>query len=308
VQLFSHLFRRFIGLLLIVYGAATLSFAAAYLAPGDPADAAFARSTAPPSVIEQRRQDLGLDRPVLVQYRDYISNLLTGSLGTSWQVGIPVNELLKNQFRPTANLAAASMLVALLIGGLLGLFPLYVESTLASVIRAFNSLLLSFPVMFSGVLLIWFFAVQLGWLPATGQGQLSSIILPALTVGLSAAGSIALSLDAGLASTLQQPFVLAAYARGLNKNQVILKHALPVGILPTLNLIALQVGFLLSGTVVTESLFARQGLGRLLLNAVLEKDLPVIQGVIVLSALVYGVLALLTDLLQAVIDPRVRAL
>ncbi len=299
--------RRALGVLLALWAAVTLVFFAMHVVPGDPVEAALSQSTASPDVLARRRAALGLDQPVLVQYGRYLLNLARGDLGISWQGDQPVAWLIGEQLPATLSLAAAGMAVALLIGGALGIGAALGRGSIVSVVlRSAAGLLLSVPVMFSGTLLIWLFAVRLGWLPAVGRGSVAHLILPACVVGLSVAGGVARTVDAGTTEAMREQFVITAWAKGLSRWQIVWRHALRVGLLPTLDVIALQFAFLLGGTVVTETLFARQGIGRLLVSAVLDKNLPVVQGVVVLALLAYGLLNFCADISHAWLDPRVR--
>lgn len=302
-----YVLRRVGGVVLTLWAAITVVFFAMQLIPGDPAEAALSQTTVPDAVLEQRREALGLDQPLAARYSTYLSGLLRGDLGLSWMAGQPVSLLIGQQIGPTVALALGGLAVAVAAGGLLGLLAvLGGETWLGEVSRSATGLLLALPVMFTGTLAVWLFAIVLGWLPATGQQGLASLILPSLVVGASAAGGIARTVEAGVSEALRQPFVPLAAAKGLTRAGVMIRHALRVGLLPTLDVIALQFGFLLGGTVVTENLFARQGVGRLLLRAVLDQDLPVVQGVVILSAVTYAVLNLGADVAKAWLDPRVQ--
>lgn len=300
--------RRLIGMGLALLVAITLVFLTLHLVPGDPAEAALSQSIATQDMLERRREALGLDRPLPVQYGRYLFNLVRGDLGLSWSAGQSVGLLIGQQLGATVRLATSGMLVAVVLGGGLGvLAAVHRDDWLADISRGLTGFSLALPVMFSGTLVIWIFAIWLEVLPATGQGRGVHLVLPAFVLGISAAGGIARAVDAGVTRALGQQFVRTALAKGLTRRRALFRHALRVGLLPTLDVIALQFGYLLGGTVVVESVFARQGLGRLLLAAVLDKDLPVVQGVVVFSAVVYSLLNLLADLAHAWLDPRVRA-
>ncbi len=303
----NFVIRRILGLGLSLWAAVTLTFWALHFAPGDPAEAVLSQSSVPRDVIEQRREALGLHLPLIVQYTRYLSSLLCGDLGLSWSGGQPVGFLIGQQVGATISLAVGGMAVAVTLGFFLGLSAAVGRSrVLASASRGIVGFMLSIPVMFSGTLLVWLFSVQLGWLPATGQGDLKHLLLPALVVGCSVSAGIARAVDAGVSETLCQPFVRAALAKGCSWRRVLWRHVLRVGLLPTIDIVALQSGYLLGGTVVAESVFVRQGLGRLLVNAVLSQDLPVVRGVVALTAISYGLLNLLADIAHVVLDPRVR--
>jgi ABC-type dipeptide/oligopeptide/nickel transport system permease component len=299
--------RRLFGALLSLWAAITLAFLVLHLTPGDPAEAALSQSTAPQDSLEQRREALGLDLPLPVQYGHFWLNLVRGDLGVSWAAGQPVSTLIGQQLGATVSLAAGGMAAAVIMGVGLGLLAVANQGNLISeVSRGAAGFMLGMPVVFSGILLIFIFSIRLDWLPATGQGTFRQLVLPSLVVGLSAAGGIARAVDTGVSETLSQPFMRAARAKGLSPAQALRRHAVRVGLLPTLDIIALQFGFLLGGAVVTETIFARQGLGRVMLAAVLNKDLPVVLGVVILAALSYSLLNLLADLSHAWLDPRIR--
>jgi len=291
----------------VLWAAATLTFLALQVIPGDPVAAAMAEANATEDMLARRRAALGLDLPLPMQYIRYLDNLLHGDLGVSWYGGEPVALLLRAYAPFTFNLALGGVLVATILGVNLGMFSVAGgESWRGQIVRSLTGLILSAPVMFTGTLLIWILAIWLPILPATGQGDLSRLVLPVLAVGLTSAGGIARALDASVSGTLGEPFIQTARAKGLKRWQVLWRHALRVGALPVVDMIVLQFGYLAGGAVITESVFARSGLGRLLVAAVLRRDLPVVQGVVLISALAYGLFNLLADLLHAWLDPRLR--
>ncbi len=277
------------------------------LTPGDPAQALLAASGATPEEIAERRAQLGLDDPLPVQYARYLLHLLRGDLGNSWLYGRSVGRMILEQFPPTLELASASMAVGVTVGLGLGILAAVRRSTwLDTAATAMMVLGLSTPTYWSGLLAIHLFSLQLGWLPATGEGDLRHLALPALVLGLALSGSIARLVRARVVEVMEEPFVLAARARGLPPRRVIFVHVLRSALAPALTVVALQFGFLLGGTVVTESVFARRGLGKLAVEAIVWQDLPVMRGVIVVGALVYVLVNLAADLAQAWLDPRLR--
>lgn len=296
------------GLVLTLWIAATVTFAGIRLVPGDPVAAALAEANAPPDVIDRRRAALGLDLPLSRQYTLYLGRLVRGDLGVTWYGGEPVAFAIGQQLPATVNLALSAMGVGILLGfGLGALSATQDNRILGHVSSALTGFSLAAPVIITGPLLIYVFAIQFNWLPATGQGSLRTLVLPAFVLGASVSGGIGRVTRAGLSEALRQPFITAARARGLSRFAVLVRHALPVAIAPALTVIALQFGFLLGGAVVTEAMFARQGVGQLLVDAVLRKDLPLVQGVVLLSALAYGLLNLFADLLHMWLDPRASA-
>ncbi len=301
----ASLLRRLAASLVTAWAAATLVFLAIHVLPGDPAVAALQQSTATERVLEQRRAALGLDRPLAVQYLEYWESLARGDTGVSWATGQPVSVMLAHQLPATVSLAGGGLIVATIIGLFLG-----ITSAAASrgaeklAARLMAGLLLAVPVTVTGTLVILVFGVILGGSSDGGNHATTGLLLPSLVVGLSTAGSIARAADAGLSQALHEPFFRAALARGLPRSRAVRRHGLRIGLLPLLDLLALQFGYLLSGAVVTEVLFARQGVGRLLLAAVLARDLPVVAAIVLLAALAYSLLNLLADTLRVLLDPR----
>jgi ABC-type dipeptide/oligopeptide/nickel transport system permease component len=277
------------------------------LAPGDPAQALLAASGATSEEVAERRADLGLDDPPLIQYGRYLLDLGRCDLGKSWLHGRPVGRMILEQLGPTVALAVAGTAVGVLLGLVLGVMAALHRSTwLDTVATTIAVLSLSTPTYWSGLLAILLFSLQLDWLPATGEGDLRHLVLPALVLGFALSGSIARLVRARVVEVMGEPFVLAARARGLPPRRVIFVHVLRSALAPTLTVVALQFGFLLGGAVVTESVFARRGLGKLAVEAITWRDLPVVRGVVVLGALVYVLVNLAADLAQAWLDPRLR--
>lgn len=299
--------RRLFSVAVVAWAAATLTFFVLQVIPGDPVAAAMAEANATDDMLAQRRAALGLDLPLPLQYSRYLLNLLQGNLGVSWYGGESIALLLQAYAPPTLNLALGGVSIAVVLGVSLGMLSVAGgQRWQGQIVRNVIGIILSTPVMFSGTLLIWVFAIWLSVFPGTGQGDLSHLILPALAVGLTSAGGIARSLDTSVSATLGEPFIQTARAKGLKRWQTLWRHALRVGALPVVDMIALQFGYLAGGAVITESVFARSGLGRLLVDAVLRKDLPVVQGVILVSALAYGLVNLLADIFHAWLDPRLQ--
>jgi len=301
------IFRRLLGIFISAFVAITLSFLALQQVQGDSTEAALFQSTASDDVLERRRDALGLNLPIWTQYGHYLHRLSRGDLGVSWFGGQSVALLIGQQVGPTFSLALSSMLLASVLGLALGILsatgPKY---WMRHVSRILTGTSLALPVIFTGIVLVWVFSVILGWLPATGQGDLEHLVLPTLVVGISVGGGIARAVDAGIREILGQPFMSTALAKGLSRKRALYRHGLRVGLLPVVDVIALETGYLMGGTVITESLFARQGIGRVLVTAILNKDMPVVLGVVVLSVVSYSVLNLLADIMHTWLDPRIR--
>jgi ABC-type dipeptide/oligopeptide/nickel transport system permease component len=277
------------------------------LLPGDPAAAMLSESGGSAEEIAALRTELGLDAPLHVQYLRYLGQLARGNLGVSLFNRQSVAATIAAQFPRTVELALASMLVAVSAGIVLGVLAALSHQTwLDRLVMALAVTGVSVPIYWSGLILIWLLSARLRWLPATGQGSLRHLVMPALVLGLASAGAIARLIRGALLDVLGADYVTTARAKGLQERAVILRHALLNALIPSLTMIALQFGFLLGGTVVTEVIFARQGIGRLVVDAILWKDFPLIQGVVLLTALVYTLVNLSVDLAYAAIDPRIR--
>ena len=277
------------------------------LSPGDPAQALLAASGATSEEVAGRRAQLGLDDPFLVQYARYLLDLIRGDMGKSWLHGRSVGRMIVEQLPATAELATAATAVGVLLGLTLGVLAALRRSTWLDTAATMVAVLgLSTPTYWSGILAILLFSLQLGWLPSAGEGDLRHLVLPALVLGFALSGSIARLVRARVVEVMEEPFVLAARARGLPSWRVIFVHVLRSALSPALTVVALQFGFLLGGAVVTESVFARRGLGQLAVEAIRWRDLPVVRGVVVFGALVYVLVNLVADLAQVWLDPRLR--
>lgn len=303
---------RYIGRKLIIaipvlWGVATLVFVVMRLLPGDPAALMLAEGGGSAQAIAELRASLGFDDPLLIQYGRYLLSLLRGDLGTSLFSQRPVVTVITEQLPSTIELAIAAMLVAVSLGTILGIVAAASRRTwLDNLVRTVSVAGVSVPIFWSALILIWLFSLKLGWLPATGQGKPSHLILPALVLGFASAGAIARLVRASLLEILGHDFVRTARAKGLREGALLMRHALRNAFIPVITVIGLQFSFLLGGTVVTETIFSRQGIGRLMIDAILWKDFPVVQGVVLLAALVYTLVNLSVDVAYTFLDPRIR--
>lgn len=298
--------RRALSALAVVWLAASLAFVALRWAPGDALDATLARSGASEEAISERRAALGLGDPLPLQYARYWLDTIRGRWGASLVSGQPVTDLLAENARPTLTLALATLAVALALGVILGVTAgLGRPAALRWLADAIAALALATPVYWTATLAIYAFTVALGVLPGVGGEGPHALILPALVLGFHTAGSIARVTAASVRDAARGDFVRTARAKGLLEPDV-LDHILRVGLLPVVSVAALQAGFLLGGTVITETIFVRRGLGQVLLSAVINRDYPVVQGLVALSALVYTTLNAAADVLYYRLDPRVR--
>ncbi len=299
--------RRLIGAIPVLWGVVTLVFCIMRVLPGDPAALMLSEGGGSAESIAALRADLGLDAPLLVQYGRYLFDVLRGDLGVSLFTQRSVVATIAEQLPSTIELAVASMLVAILLGTTIGIVTAVKHGTwLDSLGTTLAMTGVSIPVFWSGLLLIWLFSLQLNLLPATGNGGLAHLIMPALVLGFASAGAIARLVRASLLDVLDSDFVNTARAKGLHERTLLLRHALKNAFIPVITIIGLQFGFLLGGTVVTETIFARRGIGRLVLDSILWKDFPVVQGVVLLVALIYTVVNLSVDVAYAYLDPRIH--
>lgn len=278
--------------------AATLVFVALRVLPGDALQTQLQESGASAEIIAERRAALGLDDPLIEQYGRFLGGLLRGDLGVSLLDGRPVTEIIAEQFAPTAALALTALAVASAAGILFGTVAA-LDAPGSRIARLILDLALSTPIYWTGTMAIFIFAVRLDWLPITG------LALPAAVLGFHAGGAVGQVVRAGVRETLALDFVRTARAKGLRESRVIVRHVLRASLLPAVTVIALQAGFLLGGVVITESLFVRPGIGRVLLNATLRQDYPVVQGIVLFGAAVYVVINAAADALYHLLDPRV---
>ncbi len=299
--------RRLFQAAFVLWLVATFTFAALHWTPGDPAQALLAASGASPEEIALRRAQLGLDDPWYEQYARYWLAMLRGDWGESWLHGRSVVRMIAEQMAATVELTLTAMTVGVALGMGLGMLAAMRRSTwVDSLATALAVIGLSTPTYWSGLLAILLFSLRLHWLPAVGAGDWRHLVLPSLVLGFALSGSIARMVRSRVIEVMDEQFVLAARARGLSGRRVFLVHILRPALPAVLMVIAMQFGFLLDGAVVTEMVFARRGLGRLAMQAIFSKDMPVIRGIVVLGALTHVLTNLLADVAQTLLDPRLQ--
>ncbi len=278
-----------------------------YLIPGDPASIYVGESQATPERIAQIRHSLGFDRPLYVQYGDFLWKAVHGNLGRSVQTNRPVAQEVLDRLPNTIQLAVAAMILAILSGVSLGIISGLKQNSWIDTLAMLGALTgVSIPVFWLGLLLIMFFAVRLHWFPATSQPGLRGLVLPAISLALLSTATLARLVRSSIIEVLHLEFLQTTRAKGLRERTVVLRHALPNALIPVITVIGLQFGSLLSGAVITETVFARPGLGKLVVDSIQNKDFPVVQGVILVLAMIYVIVNLLVDLSYAIIDPRIR--
>jgi ABC-type dipeptide/oligopeptide/nickel transport system permease component len=298
--------KRLLGIPPVVFGVLLLTFMLVHLVPGDPVEVMLGES-ASGADRAQLRAELGLDQPVIVQFGLYLARLAQGDFGTSIHSGEPISALLAQRFPATVKLALLALLIAVSIGLPLGILAALKANRWPDRVATTLSLTLSaMPHFWLGPLLMLVFALWLGWLPVSGMDSTASIFLPALTLGFGLAAILTRMTRASLLEVLNEDFVRTARAKGLDESTVILGHALRAALLPVVTVLGLQMGSLLAGTVITETVFAWDGIGRLLVESIEKRDYPVTQACVLVIALSYVLVNLCTDLLYARLDPRVR--
>jgi peptide/nickel transport system permease protein len=297
--------RRLLTVVAIVPVITLLVFLMRVLVPGDPVEIMFMGQSADRATIERVRKELGWDRPIAVQYAEYVGQLARGDLGRSIQNNRPVAEDLRQRYPLTLLLALASLVLATTLGLGLGVMAaLYRERFVDAVATALAVVGISMPSFWLGLLLISVVSVRWGWLPVMGAESWRHLILPATTLGVVSAAAIARLVRSSLLETLGQDFIRTAWAKGLPGHLVIAKHALRAALGPVLSVIGLQFGFMLSGAFIVEVVFAWHGVGELAVIAIQTRDFPLIQGVVVTVAVTYVVINATVDLLAGWLDPR----
>ena len=302
----NHLVRRLLALVPVAIGVATLTFAIIHLVPGDPVIAMLGETAAPADIVGMRRQ-LGLDRPLLAQYAAYLDGLAVGDLGESISYRKPVARLIAERFPATIELAAAGMLVAILLAFPLGLIAGSNPGGAGDLsAMGFAIVGISVPHIYLGPLLMILFSLDLRWLPLTGRGGIAHLILPAITLGTALAAILARMLRQSLIRVRESDYMRTALSKGLSPRAALFRHGLKNALTSVVTIIGLQMGALLSGTLITEIIFSWPGIGRLLISAIGARDYQVVEGCVLTFAMTYVVVNMATDLVYAMVDPRVR--
>jgi peptide/nickel transport system permease protein len=299
--------RRILAVVPVLFGVTLAVFSMLFLVPGDPVKMMLAEFVTTPDQIAQMRAQLHLDEPIPKQYGRFVANAVRGDLGTSIRSRRAVTTEIGENVGSTAQLALAAMLVAVGLGIPLGLIAALSRSSWLDVASMGAALLgVSMPSFWLGLLLIFVFSLHLAWFPATGGGDLHHLVLPAVTLGMIAAAIIARLTRSSMLEVLGQDYVRTARAKGLGGFAVVVRHALKNALIPIITIFGLQFGNLLAGAVIVETVFSRPGLGRLIVGGILNKDFPLVQGVVLFVATTYVLINLLVDVAYAYADPRIR--
>ncbi|MFD1888288.1 ABC transporter permease [Paenibacillus wenxiniae] len=298
---------RIISSLLVVLGSLILVFAIFYLLPGDPVLSMIDPTYATAEMIQNLRVQLGLDQPFYIQFWHYLSGILRGDFGVSMLNSEPVLPKILAHFPATLMLTLTSTLIAAVIGVTLGVLSAVHRNgwidVLARIIGLFG---ISMPTFWSGILLILIFSIQLGWFPAIGSDGWQTLVLPSIALGLVGAGFMIRMVRTSMLEVINEPFITTLRAKGISEKVIMYYHALRNALIPIVTVVGLQLGEMLAGTVVIETVFSRQGIGRILADAIMGRDIPVVQGVVFFTAIVYVLINLIVDLSYTYIDPRIR--
>ncbi len=298
--------RRIVGIIPVLLVTWTLVFIVLEIIPGDPVNLMLAGRPASEEVRQRERERLGLDKPVIVRYGSFLVRAVKGDLGDSFRTRQPVTEMILEQLRPTLELSAGGFLVGVTLGVVLGVVAGIRPNSWLDTSAMFVALIgVSLPSFWTGMTLIFVFGTTLRWVPIVGDG-ITALILPSITVGLFLSGGLARLIRSSILEVMNQDYIRTARAKGLAHWVVVMKHAMRNALIPPVTLLGVQFGLLITGAVITESVFARPGLGQLLLQSVLNKDIPLVQALVVYATGVYIVLNLIVDLLYGVIDPRIK--
>jgi len=303
----QYIIQRILQIIPITFGILTLIFALIHLIPGDPA-VQIAGENARAEDVLRVRQELGLDEPLWRQYIDYLVRLAHGDLGVSFRTREKVSREIFARYPATLQLAFGGMIVALLVAFPLGILSaIYRNSWIDNVARFFALIGVSMPSFWFGPLLIIAFSIKFNWFPVSGREEgLRSLVLPSLTMGLALAAILTRMIRVSLAEELSQLYVTTALAKGVKRWKAIFVHALRNALIPVITVVGLQFGSLLTGAIITEQIFSWPGLGRLLIQSITSRDYPQVQASIMVIALTYIFVNLITDLLYAFVDPRIQ--
>ena len=303
----KFILKRLLLLVPVLLGVSLLVFAIMSFTPGDPAQLILGEN-APAHAVEALREEMGLNDPFVSRYARFVGNAVTGDLGRSYTSGRDVFDEIFSRFPNTLILAALGVLIAVAIGIPIGIISATRQySMIDSGSMIFALLGVSMPNFWLGLMLILVFAVNLGWLPSGGYSDWSSLILPAITLGTGSAAIITRMTRSSMLEVIRQDYIRTARAKGVAENVVINKHALKNALIPIITVIGLQFGYLLGGAVLTETVFSWPGVGRMMVDAIRQKDTPTVLGTVVFLATTFSLVNLLVDLLYGFVDPRIKS-
>lgn len=302
----SYFIRRVLAILPVLFISWTLIFIVLQIIPGDPVNLMLAGRPASEEVRENVRKRLGLDKPVHIRYVNFLWRAVRGDLGESYRTRQPVLQEILAQLRPTLELAAGGLIIGIFFGVLLGVLSGTRPNSWSDTGSMFVALAgISMPSFWTAMLLIYIFGLKLRWFPIVGDG-IPALILPSISVGFFLVGNLARLIRSSILEVMTEDYIRTGKAKGLGHWRVVFRHALRNAMIPPITLLGVQFALLIGGAVITETVFARPGLGQLLVTSVLNKDVPMVQALVIYTTSAYIVFNLMVDLLYGVIDPRIR--
>ncbi|MDF2680372.1 MAG: transporter permease protein [Brevibacillus sp.] len=303
--MFVYMIRRLLQMIPVLLGVILVVFLIMQMVPGDPA-VLLAGEGASAETIANIRTQLGLDQPIMVQYFHYVTDVASGDLGTSLRSNLPVFEEIMARLPATIELALASIFVTIVLGMIAGIISATKQYSAADITIMIVALLgVSLPSFWLGLSLIYYFSVKLHLLPVAGWGTWKHVILPAITLGTGGAAIVARMTRSSMLDVVRQDYIRTAKAKGLREQVIIYKHALKNALIPIITVVGLQFGYLLGGTVLVESVFAINGLGRLIVDAIRMRDLPVVQGGVLIASIIFVFVNLIVDVLYRYFNKRI---
>ena len=304
----NFLLRRLFTSLLVLLGVSVFTFLMLHLVPGDPVHALAGKMISSPEKLEEMRHEMGLDKPLTVQYVSYLNKLLHGDFGKSLKTKRPVLDSITEQFPATFELTIAALTFSTIFGLIFGAVGAFNRGSVLDECLSITSIIgISIPPFFLALLLILFISIRLNLLPSTAKtSDPRSIILPAITLGIGEAAWLARLVRSSIIEEMDKNYQWTARAKGVRESAILWRHILRNSLIPIITAVGLQFVYLMAGSVLVESIFARQGIGRLALTAIQNRDFPLVQGTVTVISIIYVVINTLTDILYAVVDPRVR--
>ena len=304
----KYVIKRLLALIPVILGVTFLVFMIMQLAPGDAAKLILGES-ATQEQVEELREEMGLNDPAVVQYGRYMLNFVQGDLGTSYSTKRPVAEEVFSRFPYTFNLSIVAGVVSILLAIPLGILAAVKQNTLFDNVSMIVSLIgVSMPIFWLALLLVLCFSLKLGWFPVQGAETWKSYVLTAISLGFMNMAAIARTTRSSMLETIRQDYIRTARAKGVSKRQVIVKHAFKNALIPTITVCGIQLGQLLGGSVLTETVFAWPGIGRLLVQSINARDVPMVLGCIIVMTVCFSIVNLLIDLLYGFVDPRIKSM
>ena len=304
--MWKYIFRRFISLIPVIIGVTFIVFLIMNMAPGDPVKSILGEQ-ASAEAIEELREELGLNDNVLVQYKNYFFGLLRGDMGTSYKSKVGVAEEIGARLPTTAKLAVIAILIAIVLSIPLGIFAAVKQNTWIDSLTMFIALLgVSIPVFWLGLMLLLFFSLKLGWFPVSGASNWKSFVLPGITLGFLSMASIARVTRSSMLEVIRQDYIRTARSKGVPYKKIITRHALRNALIPTITVAGLQIGTLLGGSVLTETVFGLPGIGRLMIQSIQGRDIPMVLGCIIVFTVAFSIVNLIVDIIYAFVDPRIK--